>query len=112
VEAYVTSLLDREEHRRAVRRPGGFPLAIIQLSDFAAVGSIGRDQPDMRILHGGLEIRETAPGRLVHERLAVRRPLGTILGALGRSQPADSARANVQREDIVIEKLILVGLAI
>ena len=56
--------------------------------------------------------QKSAAGGLVDTRLAITGRAGTVLGVLGRSEPADRSRRDVERKDVIIEELIFVGLTI
>ncbi len=87
-------------------------MPVVDRSNLAPVATIRRDHPDVRVLHGGLQIREAAPGRLIYKRLTVGRPPRPVLCTLSGGQPADRAGSYVEGEDIVVEKLILIRLAV
>ena len=75
----------------AVGRPHGFMLAVVNGgAEFAAVASVGIDQPDVRILHGGFEIGEAALGAEVDDCLAVGRPERLVFGIFSGGEPPRS----------------------
>ena len=75
----------------------------------APVRAVGVHHPDVRVLHRRLEIGEAALGRLERDRLAVGRPARMVFVALGRGQPADRLVGELQREEVVVEELVVVG---
>ena len=81
-------------------------------ADFAAVAAVGVHEPDVRVLHGGFAVGEPAPRAAIDDALAVWRPQGVVLVRLRGRQAANAVVGNAQRENVVIEKLVLIGLAI
>ena len=113
VEPHVPAVLRVEVDKSAVRRPARGVLPIVDRArQFTPVCSICVDQPDMRVFHGGLKIGEAALGGLVDERLAVPRPAGTVFRVFGRGQAADGSGSDIESENVVIEELIFVWLAV
>src|SRR5439155_23524273 len=81
-------------------------------ADLVGVAPIGVDDPDVSVFHCSLEVSEPAFGCLINESLAVGRPSRSILGALRRCQTPNRSVDDLQREEIVVEKLVLVLLTI
>src|SRR5207247_10017340 len=64
------------------------------------------------ILHGRFQIGQASLGGLINQGLAIGRPAGTVLDIFRGRKPAHAAVGHLEREEIVIEELIFVGLAV
>ena len=109
----ASPILHREVHRAAVGRPLRRALAIVNhRSNFAAVAAVGVHHPDVRVFHGRLTVGQAAFCAAINDVLAVRRPQRLVLVVFGRGQAANAAVRHIQRENVIVEKLVLIWLVV
>ena len=113
IEPREPALLDREEQRSPVGGPRRRPLAIVDArSRLATIVAVRVHHPHVRVFHCRLEIGDAAPGSLVGDASAIRRPHRPVLRVLRCRETTHDARAGANGEDVVVEELIGVRLTI
>jgi hypothetical protein len=109
----VAALLHGEQERAAVRRPLRRTLTVVDTAaDLAPIRAIGVHHPHVGVLHRRLAIGEAALRRLERDHPAVGRPARAVLVAFRGHETANRPVGQLQREDVVVEELIVVGIPI
>jgi hypothetical protein len=107
----AAAFLHGEIHTASVRRPLRRTLAIVNdVAAFAAIAAVRVHKPDVRVFHGGFAIRQAAARATIRDEFAVRRPQRIVFAVLRCSQAVNAVVCKLQREKIVVEELVLIGL--
>src|SRR5713226_6184775 len=109
----TSTLLGREVDGAAVWGPSRHTLAVVQDgANLAPIAAVGVHHPNVRVFHRSLAVGEATASSAKDDTLPVGRPQRFVLVVFRCRQAADAVVCNFHSENVVIEKLILIRLAI